>query len=92
MKKLTSLFLFSVLVAVFCSCEIQQPISYKPADNNADYHVSYLFEHDGCKVYRFVDEGRYVYFTSINSDVTMIPNDSTVINNTVRVDTTVVGD
>ena len=38
--------------------------------------VSYLFEHDGCKVYRFYDKGNYVYFTT-RGDVTSITNDST---------------
>ena len=40
------------------------------------YEVSYLFEHDGVKVYRFMDMGNYVYFTT-KGDVTSIKNDST---------------
>jgi hypothetical protein len=40
-----------------------QPIE-KEATNNSDYSVSYLFEKDGIKVYRFYDRGEYVYFTS----------------------------
>jgi len=49
-----------------------------PSDN-ATYSVDYLFEHEGCKVYRFEDHGHYVYFTNCNSDVTSIENDSTQI-------------
>jgi len=30
--------------------------------NNSEYKIELLFEHDGCKVYRFYD-GRYVYWT-----------------------------
>ena len=45
-------------------------------ENNTTYTVSYLFEHDGCKVYRFYDMGHYVYFTT-RGDVTAIKNDST---------------
>ena len=30
--------------------------------NNADYKVDFLFEHDGCRMYRFKD-GRSIYFT-----------------------------
>jgi len=80
MKKL---FYLSV-VTVIAACTVQQPISYAPSHNNADYDVAYLFEHDGCKVYRFMDDGSYVYFTNVRSDVTIVPNDSTVITNTVR--------
>jgi hypothetical protein len=29
---------------------------------NKDVPVSLLFEHDGCKMYRFLDDGRYVYY------------------------------
>lgn len=78
------LFFLIVAAGLLSACTFQEPISYRPAENNADYHVSYLFEHDGCKVYRFYDEGRYVYFTNVNSDVTVIPNDSTVYTNTIR--------
>ena len=46
------------------------------AENNQTYEVSYLFEHDGVKVYRFLDLGNYVYFTT-RGDVTSIKNDST---------------
>ncbi|MBK3515853.1 DUF4884 domain-containing protein [Carboxylicivirga marina] len=76
--------LISCMAVGLYSCTIQQPISYSPSENNAGYNVSYLFEHDGCKVYRFYDKGTYVYFTNVNSDVTIVPNDSTVITNSVR--------
>ncbi|MCU4155433.1 DUF4884 domain-containing protein [Carboxylicivirga sp. A043] len=84
MKKLIYTICLIIIACFVHACTVQQPISYAPAENNADYQISYLFEHDGCKVYRFYDDGRYVYFTTINSDVTVIPNDSTVITNTVR--------
>lgn len=29
----------------------------------SDYQLKELFEHDGCKVYRFSDNGRYRYYT-----------------------------
>ena len=72
----------SVLIIVFiiiCSCAVQVPISTTPPNNNKSYQVEYLFEHDGCKVYRFRDDGHYVYFTNCKSDVTSIENDSTQI-------------
>lgn len=57
MKKLSVLFLCLVLSA----CE-KDPIS-RTATNNSEFHVDFLFEKDGCKVYRFKDAGNPVYFT-----------------------------
>lgn len=60
------------------SCFAEQALLVAPTQNNPDYTVSYLFEHDGCRVYRFYDSwsGSYVYFTT-QGDATAIPNDST---------------
>ena len=80
----------TVLIAVitlFFSCKIiQKPVSSTSPNDNQTYQVDYLFEHEGCKVYRFVDHGNYVYFTNCNGDVTSIENDSihTRVVNTVR--------
>ena len=80
----------SVLIAVFTlffSCKIIQiPVSSSTPVDNQTYQVDYLFEHEGCKVYRFLDHGQFVYFTNCNSDVTSIENDSihTRVVNTVR--------
>lgn len=76
MKKFSSLFVLMAVTAIFFSCTIGQPITTKSSDNNSTYKISYLFEKDGCKVYRFYDMGHYVYFTNCNSDVTAITNDS----------------
>ncbi len=74
----------SVLIAVitlFFSCTIlqpkQKPVSSITPNDNQTYKVEYLFEHEGCKVYRFLDDGHFVYYTNCNSDVTSIENDST---------------
>ena len=68
------------MLAACCltSCFAERSVSVSRALNNPDYTVSYLFEHDGCRVYRFYDarSGSYVYFTT-QGDVTSIPNDST---------------
>lgn len=54
----------AIILGVLAFIEFRdQPIE-KEATNNADYSVSYLFEKDGIKVYRFYDRGEYVYFTS----------------------------
>lgn len=67
----------------------QQPIFTATPKNNPTYQVSYLFEQDGCRVYRFYDNGTPVYFTSCNGQ-TFAPGDSTTHDSTnfIRVDTT----
>ena len=59
------------------SCYIERPLTSEPPKNNETYTVEYLFEHEGCKVYRFRDSGNYVYFTNCTGDVTSFENDST---------------
>lgn len=43
-------------------CELA-PISTEKTNNPAAL-VDFLFEHEGCRVFRFEDNGRYHYFTS----------------------------
>lgn len=47
---------------ILASCA-KDPVSTSTT-NNSNIPVSTLFEHEGCKVYRFQDEGRYRYFTN----------------------------
>lgn len=59
------------------------PIYSKPAENNQGYTVDYLFEHDGCKVYRFRDGNSWVYFTNCTGNVTNVASDSTRVQTIV---------
>lgn len=78
MKGLYRLSLSAILIAIIMvSCYSQKPIVEKSPENNSTYKVEYLFEHDGCKVYRFYDRGNYVYFSNCIGNVTAITNDST---------------
>ena len=75
MKTIIKLFIPSLFILVgFNSCA-SIPLKVGESENNSTYTVSYLFEHDGCKVYRFYDKGNYVYFTT-RGDVTAIKSDS----------------
>lgn len=85
MKTLIRTSILLIVFSSFFSCISQRPISQLPPANNESYRVDYLFEHEGCKVYRFFDRGHYVYFTNCNSDVTSIENDSTQIRMVNRV-------
>ena len=64
MKKL----FFLGITTIFGACHIGTPITIEPPKNNNTYNVEYLFEHEGCKVYRFRDRGQYVYFTNCKGE------------------------
>jgi hypothetical protein len=68
---------------LLAGCTIQHPITRQPAVNNHDYKVEYLFEHEGCKVYRFLDNDNYIYFTNCNGEA-IARTDSTAIRNTTH--------
>lgn len=59
---------------------VGQPLETIPSQNNETYTVQYLFEHEGCKVYRFYDKGNYVYFTNCRGE-TIAQRDSIVVRN-----------
>lgn len=77
MKKVSFLSLICMLLLSLSSCFTERPVAKQVPQNNDTYNVDYLFEHDGCKVYRFYDRGNYVYFTNCTGDVVAISNDST---------------
>jgi hypothetical protein len=76
-------FLLLLLPATTIGCAYQQPLYKGKSANNATYDVDYLFEHDGCKVYRFYDRGHYVYFTNCKGE-TIAMTDSTEIRNRIH--------
>lgn len=76
MKTFARLFISLFCIMGLASCYAGIPLQSGKSENNRTYEVSYLFEHDGVKVYRFLDMGNYVYFTT-RGDVTSIKNDST---------------
>jgi hypothetical protein len=65
MKKIIGLFLISITL-VSCMGEGIE----KSKTNNDEYQVTYLFEKDGIKVYRFSDGMREHYFTSRGETMT----------------------
>ncbi|WP_298646968.1 DUF4884 domain-containing protein [uncultured Proteiniphilum sp.] len=81
------LLLTVVAAGLLSSCYSSLPISREAPQNNETYEVDYLFEHDGCKVYRFYDRDNWVYFTNCRGDVTSIKNDSTAgrVTNSIRI-------
>ena len=82
MKKFT--FAALILILGLSACTSQRPITSNKSENNQTYTVAYLFEHDGCKVYRFVDGGNTVYFTSCNGEA-ISKTDSTETRNSTQI-------
>lgn len=73
------------IVSLTACSTLATPVSTTPPQNNVTYKVDYLFEHEGCKVYRFYDRGNNVYFTNCKGEaITM--TDSTSVRN--RINTT----
>jgi len=89
MKSLFRTLLILIVSCEFLSCTRQIPVSKVIPENNKTYKVDFLFEHDGCKVYRFIDKGNTVYFTNCNGNVTSLKSDSTEIRtiNVIKNDT-----
>lgn len=55
------LYLLTVAVVIFAGCA-NDPMKVE-SSNNPQVAVSLLFEHDGCKVYRFRDSGHWIYYS-----------------------------
>jgi hypothetical protein len=73
MKKPTQLIIAILLIFVMlyltsCGGAIQRPIEVNITSNK--FQVELLFEHDGCKVYRFNDFGKSVYYTNCQGSTT----------------------
>jgi hypothetical protein len=52
-----------VLVALALAGCAEEAVSVS-SSNNPNVPVSLLFEHDGCRVYRFKDAGRFHYYVT----------------------------
>jgi hypothetical protein len=80
---------FFPIIALFIlvsACSSRRPLFSDRPENNKTYEIEYLFEYDGCKVYRFYDRGNYVYFTNCRGEAISFTNDSlnTRIVNQIR--------
>jgi hypothetical protein len=77
-------FIYLFILLGLTACKVQQPITKEVSKNNKDYTVEYLFQHDGCKVYRFKDGSYYVYFTNCNGEA-IARTDSTAVKNSTTI-------
>jgi Domain of unknown function (DUF4884) len=75
-------FLLLLIPVTITGCAYQIPLKKGESENNKTYEVEYLFEHDGCRVYRFYDRGNYVYFTNCRGEA-IVKTDSTEVKNKI---------
>jgi hypothetical protein len=61
MRKLVAV----VLLLLLSACDEVASISTLPTDN-PKITVDHLFDHEGCKVYRFKDQGESLYYANCN--------------------------
>ena len=76
--------LLAFLFIVSCRTERPLPLTTSKSDNNQTYTVDFLFEHNGCKVYRFYDAGNFVYFTNCKGEA-IVKTDSMEIRNKTEI-------
>lgn len=62
MKTKFILLVLAMVGLIFVCSSCQQPAIEKFGTNNSAIPVELLFEHDGCKIYRFIDGNRHHYF------------------------------
>lgn len=55
-----------VLIAFIVSSCAKDPVSVSRT-SNPDVPIALMFEHDGCKVYRFTDDGNHHYFAKCDN-------------------------
>lgn len=63
MKKILLILLAATLLS---SCKNESQGTLRTT--NSEFKVDFLFEVDGIRVYRFIDCGRYIYFTDKEGD------------------------
>ena len=52
------------IILIFYSCKGKSIESTK----QNDFEIEFLFEKDGCKIYRFYDVGRYIYWSNCSGN------------------------
>ena len=65
MKKILAIWIvFITLGAIIFGACSNDPMSKERLGKDDGFEVEYLFDKDGVKVYRFLDNGHYHYFTT----------------------------
>ncbi len=51
-----------ILLLASCAKEASETVV------NGEYEVSFLFQHEGCSIYRFYDTGKYIHYTNCTGE------------------------
>lgn len=65
MKKLISVLIISILSFALVACTVEAQSTSKT--DNPEISVGFMFEHEGCRVFRFYDAGRANYFVKCDN-------------------------
>lgn len=60
-----SILIIAMFLLVACNKEAQQEVQ----SSNSEIKLELLFEHEGCKVYRFNDGGRNIYWSDCRGNM-----------------------
>lgn len=71
---LTKITTLAVLTLALVACG-KDPVSTSSTDN-PNVAVALMFEHEGCKVYRFKDAGEYIYYSNCRGSTTAFHTES----------------
>jgi len=82
-KRLIIIALFVITVLTSCKKDAKE----KVVTNNKSFDVELLFEVDGCKVYRFEDQGRPRYFTTCQGSISWSESNGKNYTNEIDVQT-----
>ena len=87
MKNFKRAAVIAALAVVLAACG-NDPVSTSKTDN-PNVPVALMFDHDGCKVYRFKDAGEYVYYSNCQGSTTAFHTESCGKNCTKKAPTQV---
>jgi hypothetical protein len=74
MKKLVLAVILFVTFLGFYGCTGEA----KDVVQDGDFKIEFLFEKDGCRMYRFKDGGRFIYWAVSNNGNTRVQSDYSV--------------
>lgn len=53
-----------IVITLVCLLSLSCNKEAKETSTVGEFKVEFLFEHDGCKMYRFYDGGKFIYYSN----------------------------
>lgn len=70
------LLIITIVMLLLSACHDPAPAIKRTKSSNPGISIDFLFEKDGYKMYRFMDDGREVYFTVPSVPITEIHSEN----------------